>query len=216
MNKQYYEKIFSNQRMQKYFQCYPGNEQKAILHYQINIEVSESFYPVLSMLEVALRNSLNRELIEFFGTEDWYLQIGSTTGSRNLNNVINTAKRQIAKRNETLAASKIIAELTLGFWVKLLNAEYERILWKPLRNAFPYLEKSLRQRRIVSAPINKIRSFRNRVFHHEPICWNLNELERTHQEILNVMGWLNIDLPNVAIEVDRVTDVIKRAKEKLS
>ncbi|MGC4130344.1 MAG: hypothetical protein QM564_12500 [Bergeyella sp.] len=33
MTKQYYEKIFSTQRMEKYFSRYPSNEQKAILHY---------------------------------------------------------------------------------------------------------------------------------------------------------------------------------------
>ena len=59
MDKHFYEKVFSTQRMEKYFNRYPNDDQKAISHYKSNIELSESFYSVLSMFEVSLRNSLN-------------------------------------------------------------------------------------------------------------------------------------------------------------
>jgi hypothetical protein len=214
MDKHFYDKVFSTQRMEKYFNRYPNNDQKAISHYKSNIELSESFYSVLSMFEVALRNSLNRELTEYFGTNDWYLQVASVPGLKNLNSSISTAKKHIINRNETITADKVIAELTLGFWVRLFNAEYELILWKPLRKAFPYLEKQQRQRNNVSAPINKIRDFRNRVFHHEPISWNLDRLEETHTRILKVMSWINKDLPTIAQEIDRVPMVIIAVKGK--
>lgn len=178
MNRQFYEKVFSTERMDKYFLKYPGDEQKAILHYHLNVELSESFYPVLSIFEVAFRNSLNRELTELFNTSDWHLHIESTIGLKNLRNDIYTATKHIISRNESVTATKIIAELTFGFWVRLLNAEYDRVLWKQLRNAFPYIEKVRRQRHNVSAPINKIRNFRNSIFHHEPVSWNLDELQK--------------------------------------
>lgn len=85
MDKHYYDKIFSTERMRNYFEKYPNEESKAIEHYHLNIELSESFYPLLSIFEVALRNSLNRELITFFGTSDWYLKMVATTGLKNLN-----------------------------------------------------------------------------------------------------------------------------------
>ncbi len=44
----------------------------------------------------------------------------------------------------------------LGFWVSLLNSEYERLLWKDLRRAFPFMPKKDRQRKNVSAPLNTI------------------------------------------------------------
>jgi hypothetical protein len=68
----------------------------------------------------------------------------------------------------------------------------------------------------VSAPLNKIRNFRNRVFHHEPICWSFSELEKTHKEIIQVMGWINIDLPQIIAEMDRVENVLQNAKNKLN
>jgi len=214
MDRHFYEKTFSTQRMAKYFERYPNDEQKAIAHYRSNIELSESFYPILSIFEVSLRNILNRELTKHFGTNDWYLKIASVPGLKNLKNSINTAKRHIANRNETITANKVIAELTLGFWVRLFNAEYELTLWKPLRKAFPHLKKSKRQRNNVSAPINKIRDFRNRVFHYEPISWNLDRLQETHIRILTVMSWINKDLPKVVEEVNRVDEIIQRIKAK--
>lgn len=214
MDRYFNEKVFSTQRMEKYFNHYPDDDERAILHYKSNIELSESFYPVLSMFEVALRNSLNRELTEHFGTSDWYLKIGSVNGLRNLKNSINTAKKHIANRDETITANKVVAELTLGFWVRLLNTEYERILWKPLRKSFPYLDKRQRQRNKVSAPVNKIRNFRNRVFHHEPISWRLDKLEETHHRIIKVMGWINKDLPGLANTIDRAPKVINDVKKR--
>ena len=56
MDRHFYEKVFSTQRMEKYFNHYPNDDEKAILHYKYNIQLSESFYAVLSMFEVALRN----------------------------------------------------------------------------------------------------------------------------------------------------------------
>ena len=59
--------------MERYFTLYPNDEAKAIKHYQANIKLAEAFYTSLSMLEVALRNALSRELETMTGREDWYL-----------------------------------------------------------------------------------------------------------------------------------------------
>jgi hypothetical protein len=215
MNKHYYEKIFSTERMKKYFDRFPSDDEKAIKLYQANIAISEAFYPILAIFEVALRNSLNRELIDFFGTDDWYLKVDGYVGLKDLRNEINLAKKHITKRDETVTGSKVVAELTLGFWVRLLNAEYEKTLWKPLRKAFPHIDKKDKQRNKISAPINHIRGFRNRIFHHEPIVWNLSSLERTHHDIVLVLSWINKDLPNEIIELDRVLKTLEQVKKEI-
>ena len=200
--------------MEKYFNRYPHNQEKAIEHYHLNIELSEWFYPCLSIFDVSFRNNLNRELsLEF--VEEWFLKFESIPGLRNLKTNINTVQRHIVNRNEIITPNKVVAELTLGFWVRLLNAEYELMLWKPLRKAFPNLKKEQRQRNNISAPINKIRNFRNRVFHHEPIAWNFENLEKIHFDLLEVMFWLNTDLPNIAKRHDRIPQLLQKAKGKL-
>ena len=194
--------------MERYF-CIHNDEKRAILHYQSNIELAESFYPCVSILEVALRNAISRELETMTGREDWYTIFPSTPGLNNLNRYITQASKQIIGRHETVSPSKIVAELTLGFWVSLFNAEYERILWKPLRRAFPYLPKNLRQRKYVSAPLNSFRAFRNRVFHNESICWSMKRISEIHNQLYTIMGWINKDLPDWASSIDRVESVQK-------
>ena len=214
-NKQYFEKIFSTKRMERYFRLHE-DENRAILHYCCNIELAESFYPCLSVFEVALRNALSRELETMAGREDWYVVFSKTPELTNLNRYITQARKQITGRHETVTSPKIVAELTLGFWVSLLNSEYEMILWKHLRRAFPYMPKNLRQRKNLSAPLNSIRAFRNRVFHNESICWNLNRVIGIHKELLLVMGWINKDLPKWMTAIDRFDDVAKCIRHRMN
>ena len=66
-NKSYFEKIFSTKRMERYDRLY-NDEKRAIAHYQCNIELAESFYPCLSILEVALSVYCHRK-VNSFATE---------------------------------------------------------------------------------------------------------------------------------------------------
>lgn len=106
--------------------------------------------------------------------------------------------------------------MTLGFWVSLLNSEYERLLWKDLRRAFPYLPKKERQRKNVSALLNTFRSFRNRVFHNESICWNLHRGEEIRQEMITVLGWINKDVPGWLQQVDRFETVCRQIRSTMN
>ena len=198
--------------MERYFILYPNDESRAVKHYQSNIKLTEAFYTSLSVLEVALRNALSRELKTMTGRDDWYVIFANTPGLTNLNKYITQATKQIAGRHEQITTSKIIAELTLGFWVSLLNAEYERLLWKDLRRAFPYIPKKDRKRKNVSAPLNRFRSFRNRVFHNESICWNMKKVQEIHDELLLVLEWINKDLPEWLTEIDRFENVQEQIK----
>ena len=198
--------------MERYFILYPNDESRAVKHYQSNIKLTEAFYTSLSVLEVALRNALSRELKTMTGRDDWFAIFANTPGLTNLNKYITQASKQIAGRHEQITTSKIIAELTLGFWVSLLNAEYERLLWKDLRRAFPYIPKKDRKRKNVSAPLNRFRSFRNRVFHNESICWNMKKVQEIHDELLLVLEWINKDLPEWLTEIDRFENVQEQIK----
>lgn len=211
-NKLFFEKVFSEKRMERYFILYPNDESRAVKHYQSNIKLTEAFYTSLSVLKVALRNALSRELKTMTGRDDWYVIFANTPGLTNLNKYITQATKQIAGRHEQITTSKIIAELTLGFWVSLLNAEYERLLWKDLRRAFPYIPKKDRKRKNVSAPLNRFRAFRNRVFHNESICWNMKKVQEIHDELLLVLEWINKDLPEWLKEIDRFENVQEQIK----
>ena len=207
VNKAFFDKVFSDKRMERYFALYPYDEQRAVVHYRCNLQLSEAMYVPISVLEVTLRNALCRELIHMTGRDDWYAVFPNTPGLSNLNRYITQASKQISGRHEQITPSKIVAELTLGFWVSLFNSEYERILWKDLRRAFPNMPKMIRKRKIISAPLNRFRAFRNRVFHNESICWNLSRINEIHSEMIEVLGWINDGVPEWLSQYDRFNAV---------
>lgn len=211
----FFSKVFSINRMQKYLDAHPDNESLAIKHYQCNIEISESFYTCLSVFEVSLRNAINRELITKFDTEEWYNHFPSTVGLSTLTKEISLAQMQITKRYELVTPPKVVAELTFGFWTRLFNSEFELILWKELRRAFPYMPKVKKQRKYISAPINNFRNFRNRIFHNEPICWKLSKLKEIHDQMVEVLGWINKDLPDWIAPFDRFNSVLQKVEKQL-
>ena len=200
--------MFSKTRMRPYFDRYPDNEQKAIRHYEQNIRLAESLVPSISVFEVTLRNAVIRELERMTGRKEWYLCFQAHPVLTSLYTYVNTASRHITNRKEVVTADKINGELTMGFWVSLFNAEYEMYLWKDLRRAFPNLPKSMRQRKAVSAPLNTIRSLRNRAFHHEAISWSLTRLTSLHEMIVEVISWMNPSLPEWLPCVDRYGKVV--------
>lgn len=156
----------------------------------MNTKISESFYPLLANLEIALRNSIHESFSIRFGTENWFEQLEF----KDLEDQVKIAKSKIAKNRQQLSSDKIIAELTFGFWTSLFNKQYARQFWRPLMYAFKELEKEQKQRNKIAFKLNQIRKFRNRIFHYEPICNDLAALKTNHHNIIEILNWLDKDL----------------------
>jgi hypothetical protein len=76
---------------------------------------------------------------------------------------------------------QIIAGLSFGFWSGMLGSRYEDLWRSALRHAFPH---SPGTRKSVSAPVEAIRKFRNRLAHADSM--------------------LNVDIP---FEMRRILDI---------
>lgn len=205
--KELLENAFSAQRMSKYMSLYPTNEARALKHYKANLKLAEAFYTSLSVFEVTLRNAMSRQMEAMTGRKDWYAILPDDPDLKSLNGDIVQATRHIKNRGEEVGPDKIISELTFGFWVTMLNREYDHALWKSLRMAFPNMPKAIRQRKNVSAPCNTFRKLRNRVFHHEAICWDIEYVTKLHDELVQVLGWINKDMPAWLANVDHFDEV---------
>ena len=193
---------FSSQRLSKYIAYNQGDTEKTVMHYKANLRLAESLYISLSVFEVTLRNALSRELRNMAGKDDWFDVFYTNPDLHSLVPEIDKAKSLIRNRGEKINTDKLISELTFGFWVMLLNSQYERVLWKSLRKAFPNLPKKDRQRKNVSAPCNTLRRLRNRIFHQEAICWDLYYLTCLHDNLVTVLGWMNADMPKWLAPID--------------
>lgn len=66
------ERIISEERIEPYLNYHENNLSKAIAHYKSNILISESFYPLLAVLEIGLRNSIDYQMTKRFNDKEWY------------------------------------------------------------------------------------------------------------------------------------------------
>ena len=112
---------------------------------------------------------------------------------------IREVKKGLRRAGKPVEPPNVVAALSFGFWVSLTDsgdklnsggqASYEDKLWRPaLRRAFPACDTTL-MRRQAHERLNKIREFRNRIAHHEPI-FNKNP-DCCHEAILEVTNWIS-------------------------
>jgi hypothetical protein len=83
---------------------------------------------------------------------------------------------------------RVVAELTFGFWTRLISRDYEKTLWVPyLHKALPHLP-SRRDRIAVFNRLDSIRGLRNRIAHHEKIL--SRNLGQDYEDIVETIGWI--------------------------
>ncbi len=201
------EKLFSEKRLSTYYNMFPLNKEKAIEYYRLNLQISESLYPLLSNLEIILRNSIHNSFTIHYKSNDWFLHLTQPE----LLDQITIAKKKILSANNYLTSDKLVAELTFGFWTSLFNKQYAKDFWKPLMYAFPLLDAQNKHRDKVSYKLNQIRKFRNRIFHYEPICNDLEALAANHKNILQILNWINTDIVTWTKQIDRFENLYKQA-----
>ena len=198
------EKSISQERLSVY--CADGADTDTVLaRYFYNIELCKSLYPLISIFEVTLRNSIDTSLCAFYGLTDW----------NNLISLQNTEQTMIAesllkiKRNgKKYSHGRLIAELTLGFWTALMGRKYntQKFQYAIVKNAFPNCPKTKRTTSQLQKDLSEIRFLRNRIAHHERIL-HWQDLKLKHDTILDFIGWMNPDLQKIAIDVDTFPDV---------
>ncbi|MDP2618686.1 MAG: Abi family protein [Hyphomicrobiales bacterium] len=181
------ERALSLERFSRYVAWAGGDRNRALELYTLNTKISESLYPPLQMLEVALRNRIHTVMSEI-RHEEWFKDDGFL--------LVEHQKAQLAKAAEDLAAEKkglspgaVVAALTFSFWTSMLSPEYEN-LWQQHLNRIARKAngKGLR-RKDLTGPLRPIRTLRNRIAHHEPILsWNL---PRHYANMLQITEWLS-------------------------
>ncbi len=189
----------STDRLSTYMQNSQNNKENALKLYLRNTEISAAFYMPLQSLEIALRNSLNNVLKAGFQTSTWYDTIPVDSGGKQK---IEEAKKTVNKLHRQINPSHIVAELSFGFWLTLLNKKYHQNLWIPhLNKAFPHAHLS---RADILKDLDHLRKFRNRIAHHEPIF--KRHLEQDYKSIITAIGWI---CPDTAKWTDAHNDVLK-------
>jgi hypothetical protein len=186
MNELMIKKYISETRFSKY---------NSVDEYQENIILSNQFYIPLSILEVSLRNAINSQFILFYG-KNWILNEAQFLQSDALAKIAH-AKTKLKNKQEHITNEKLTAELTFGFWTSLFQKPYDKVMrLQTLKGIFSNLPKKDIQkidRKIISAKLNHIRKFRNRIFHFEKII-NKDEFKNIKNDINEILEFLSKDV----------------------
>jgi hypothetical protein len=152
-----------------------------------------------------MRNALQCALAAHFRRTDWWASPQARL-HRLTARKIDEAEQELRRRGKIPDPNRIVAELSMGFWVSLLGPgnEYETRLWRPaLHSAFRgYRGK----RKGLHRDFDHVRTFRNRVAHHEPIYHR--HLAADHDTIMRLAGYISGSYAAWMRQHDRVPEVL--------
>lgn len=178
-----------------------ADSRTALARYLWNVALCEALYPAFHTLEVGFRNSIHKEFSRVCSCDNWLIERAEILHPRERPS-IDSALAKIEQRRRELSEARLIAELSFGFWTSLLDSRYEQIWRQVIAGVFPVMPRRIRTRRNISAMMHPIRKLRNLAFHHHAI-WDRDDLERTHQAALDLIGWINPALVASLNRIDR-------------
>jgi hypothetical protein len=171
-----------------------GDQQLALRLYDYNIRLSAALYGPLHMLEVSLRNGIDRQLQQAYGV-NWPTNAGAGLTpyqSQSVTNAENTIRRQ----RKPVTHDSIVAELNFGFWTSFFGKD-SYLQWQHLR---PMFSVGQLKRAQIAQILDKTRDLRNRVAHYEPIL--SLPLDSRYTSIRELTSWINTD---AAAWIDRTS-----------
>ena len=127
----------------------------------------------IAVVEVALRNALSRQLEAVLGPQ-WY-DDQALHRDRRVEAMRDRAKDELNLSGKTITSGRMTAQLTLGFWVGLLDLRSDALWRQTLHQAFPggkheALQSGQRYSRAwVHEQARTIQVLRNRCAHHETV-----------------------------------------------
>lgn len=202
--------LFSIARLSSYQYSPKDTTAIALERYLYNIELSKALYPLLSILEIALRNRIN-QAIETTIKHDWLmqeLQQQSVLLPHEYKKLLEAHHKLLTKKHKNISKDDLIAELSLGFWVHLCTKRYKTALWHrqgffrivfadyPDFSEFDKLGK-------IFPILNLLLKLRNRISHHEIIINHPYGICNCYNDLRKLLGFISKDS---LLYLDRICD----------
>ncbi|KRB31505.1 Abi family protein [Mesorhizobium sp. Root172] len=178
--------------------------------YLWNARLAKAFQYPLQVLEVTLRNAVVEHLHLGGAPAEWAFD--QTTIDRlekcdpGIRELLNKSKRQLLSKTMPawevsqlwaipdtqhiasygrITTNDVIANMSFEFWARLLGPKFDSQWHGTVHTVFP--NDSTVSRRSIWSGVMRIKDFRNRVAHHEPI-FQLADLQEIYAEILRLTG----------------------------
>ena len=211
-----FEKLISSQRLVRYKAACNNNTRRTLSLYRANIRMSQAFLAILGIFEVVLRNKIDLHYKMRFpatpGVPEWLLASTLPEGFLTQNgcqNSLDKINRAYIKLGSNYTHDKLLAELSFGFWKFMFAGRQFLAGGSSLLTIFPNIPAHHNQS-FIYHKLDRINSIRNRVAHHEPICFDQgNAIEtiyaRAHfQDITDLLEYMNINSQQLFYGVDGV------------
>jgi hypothetical protein len=188
-----------------------GSKQKALKLYRANIKLSKELYGVIGVFEVILRNSIDRYMIGQkgqFWLEDAINSGGYLDANSGCHNSFHAAQEALQKLGTEYTHDRLIAKLTFGFWTYQFAANQFAAAGSTLLNIFVNRPFGTKQKDIFQS-LTKINDLRNRIAHHEPICFYENcvsviSVKKRYELIKELLFWLGCNQTRILYGIDCV------------
>ena len=181
-----FEDIFSTKRMQKYVLACDGDTRRAMTLYRYNLKLSQEMFTLISCFEVALRNRIDNQMVAHLGT-DWL-------------------------RDLIMPGGNFYSDRSVEKTKKIITNAYNE-----LQNSGNYSHsKLLSDHNYIFHELNFINNIRNRIAHHEPICFgNPVGIDTTYAlshyaRMMTLFQWMGIDAPRMLYGLDHVGQVCSK------
>ena len=189
------EKWLSEPRYAHFLAARGQDHDRAIELYKWNVEVSAAFFELLHHLEVLMRNAVDQQFpatpinhaITQVPTSDFWLTDPAILSPKAID-IVSEAASRLNQEGDPLTRGHLIAQQSFGFWQNLFRPHYNLLWASTLKHAFP---NGNGKRSQVAGLLEKIRQFRNRLAHHEPVFDG--GLASQHLRILRVAHLIDHD-----------------------
>lgn len=224
------KKYISSTRLQRYETICGSDPKKSLKLYQTNLRLSQAFYPILSLFEVILRNAINHEMIRYYNDANWlrnrrntlvYSGINPRTRQPFTNTYWEKKISNILRSDRTASNGKIVSDLNFGFWTDLFESKYFPLVNGRPMCVFHQLPPNT-NRGNISRRLKDIKSFRNRIYHNEPIIFHvdtngntifdLQKCTHIYNEVKEFFTYFNLDYSAWTNRIDNVLFEIQRAQ----
>jgi len=198
-----------------------NNTKTAMTLYRKNLRLSQELFTVISCFEVVLRNGINRHYITTHGI-NWLRDSALTGGFFDRPNTQRTKKLILgvySKQNSQgqYTNDKLVAVMDFGFWRYLFAQPQFLAGGQSLLRIFPAKPVSTPaiqyNHTFVFKELEKINELRNRIAHHEPVCFQPGQpvkstiYARQHYNlILQLFHWMNVDESGLLYGLDHITE----------
>jgi hypothetical protein len=215
-----YEKALSKPRLEKYQIACKKDKNKALILYRYNIKLCQKLYGVMGVLEVVLRNSIDKHFRNQLSDNNWIETQAANGFLKNSQNEIFKERDKLLKSGK-YTNDKLVASLSFGTWTSMFSKNCYKNSGKTLLKIFPHKTLGMNQSDIYKE-LDRIRLFRNRIAHHEPLCFDhsgnvyVNYVQYIYDLTLKYIRFMDYETNEILFGVETPNLTITKIKNLIS